>query len=453
MLHQGFQSLRRANSRARSHYFFERGRIVFPDGTTRATVERDPSPTYIARGDGAYLVDVDGNRLLDLNNNFTTLIHGHGYLPVADAVADVLQRGTCFSNPTEYELGLAELLVHRIPAIEHIRFVNSGTEAVMFAIKAARAFTGRSRIARIEGAYHGAYDWAEVSQNAGPASWGPGDVPRSTTAYVGAPDSVADEVDVIRFNDIAGLERLLVTSGQKLACILLDPMPSRAGLIAPDAAFIEVVGTLCRQYGVLVVADEVLNLRQGYHGASARFGLEPDLIAAGKIIGGGFPVGAVGGRREVMQVFACDPQKPMLPQGGTFSANPISMVAGRVAMEALTPASFDRLDEMGAQIRSDITAIIERNGAPFTVTGSASLFRIHPKSEAPRDYREAFPTPQEEQWMVALTRHFRQLDILLPHGAAACLSTAMTNADLDRIAEAFSDFLQSHEADFFGARI
>ncbi|AYG62351.1 aspartate aminotransferase family protein [Rhizobium jaguaris] len=452
MLHQDLLSFRRAALRSRSQYFFERGQLVFPDGTTRVTVERDPTPTYIARGEGAYLIDVDGNRLLDLNNNFTTLIHGHGYLPIADAVADLLQRGTCFSNPTEHELGLAELLVQRIPAIEHIRFVNSGTEAVMFAIKAARAFTGRSRIARVEGAYHGAYDWAEVSQSAAPASWGPDEAPAATTAYRGAPQSVAEEVDVIRFNDIEGLERRLAVSGRDLACILIDPIPSRAGLIAPDPAFVEAISILSRQYGFLVVADEVLNLRQGYRGASARFGLEPDLVAAGKIIGGGFPVGAVGGRMEVMEVFAGIGAKPALPQGGTFSANPVSMVAGRVAMEALTPASFERLEEMGTRVRNGLCAAIEGREAPFSVTGSASLFRIHPKRQAPRDYRQAFPTSEQNSWMTNMTRHFRSLDILLPFGAAACLSTAMTNSDLDLIVEAFGDFLDTYETDFDGAK-
>lgn len=452
MLHQDFPSFRRVPLRSRSQYFFGRGQIVFPDGTTRVTVERDPTPTYIARGEGAYLIDVDGNRLLDLNNNFTTLIHGHGYLPVVDAVADILQKGTCFSNPTEHELGLAELLVQRIPAIEHIRFVNSGTEAVMFAIKAARAFTGRSRIARTEGAYHGAYDWAEVSQSAGPASWGPEERPTATAAYRGAPDSVVEDVDVIRFNDIEGLERRLAVSGRELACILIDPMPSRAGLVAPDPAFIEAVSNLSRQYGFLVVADEVLNLRQGYSGASARFGLLPDLVAAGKIIGGGFPVGAVGGRKEVMEVFAGVGAMPLLPQGGTFSANPVSMVAGRVAMEALTPASFERLEEMGTRVRNGLCAAIERCEAPFSVTGSASLFRIHPKRQAPHDYRQAFPTLEQNGWMTNMTSHFRSLNILLPFGAASCLSTAMTNSDLDLIVEVFGDFLKTHESDFDGVK-
>lgn len=187
MLHTRDISGDRPLSRARSHHFFNRGRKIFPSGVTRVTVERQPVPLYIARGEGAYVLDVDGNRFLDLNNNFTTLIHGHGFLPVADAVADLLHRGTCFSNPTEHEIALAELLAERIPAIEHVRFVNSGTEAVMFAIKAARAFTGRTGIVRVEGAYHGAYDWAEAGQSSSPTRWGTGRDPMRFPPIAGRP--------------------------------------------------------------------------------------------------------------------------------------------------------------------------------------------------------------------------------------------------------------------------
>ncbi|WP_353622804.1 aminotransferase class III-fold pyridoxal phosphate-dependent enzyme [Aliirhizobium terrae] len=155
-----------------SHALFTRARELFPDGTARITIDRDPIPRYLACGEGAYVVDVDGNRFLDLNGNFTTLIHGHGFLPVVEAVTQQLRSGSCFANPTEAEIGLASLLRARLQRLEHLRFVNSGTEAVMFAIKAARAFTGRPAIAKIEGAYHGAYDWAEVAQGGTRETWG-----------------------------------------------------------------------------------------------------------------------------------------------------------------------------------------------------------------------------------------------------------------------------------------
>ncbi|UWU25839.1 aspartate aminotransferase family protein (plasmid) [Rhizobium sp. CB3060] len=424
-----------------SNKLFNRSRAVFPGGTTRATVERDPTPRYILKGDGAYLVDADGQRFLDLNNNFTTLIHGHGFLPVLDSVARLLRDGTCFSNPTAHEINLAELLVDRIPAVEQIRFVNTGTEAVMFAIKAARAFTGRPGIAKIEGAYHGSYDWAEADLGGTPATWGSLDAPIAVPAYEGTPTSVANEVVVLRFNDAEGARRRIAAAADCLACILLDPMPSSVGLIPSDPDFIAAIIETARQHGILVICDEVLNLRQGYRGASARYGIEPDLITAGKIIGGGFPIGAIGGSRRVMSVFDGSAGRAKVPQSGTFSANPISMVAGRASMEALTEAAFARLEEMGNRLRTALAAAISRHQADYVISGAASLFRIHPRRTLPRDYREAYPSTDQANTLKAISRFFRNEGILLHAGTSASLSTAMADAEIDKIADVFERFL------------
>lgn len=415
---------------------YRRGCRVLPGGLTRSTIELDPYPIYLAAGNGAYVADVDGNRFLDLNNNFTTLIHGHGYEPVAEAVNRLLRSGTCFANPTKHEIALAELLVSRIPAMEQVRFVNSGTEAVMFALKAARAFTGRPAIARFAGAYHGAYDWAENGQNGLPSSLAPG-----LPAYRGAPESIGDDVIVLDFNRIDALEERLAANAGRLAAILIDPVPSRAGLLAPLPEFIQRLSSFAGRNGTLIIADEVLNLRQGYQGASARFGLQPDLMTAGKIIGGGFPIGAIGGRAEVMQVFRSDGKSPAVPQGGTFAANPVSMVAGLVAMEAMTPDAFDRLEDLGNELRNRLTAIVARHDVAFTIAGSASLFRIHPKRTLPTTYADAVMSGAEVEIMRRLGRFFRQRGILLPFGAAACLSTAMAGCDIDAIAEVFEMFI------------
>ena len=427
---------------AKSRSLFERGKSVFPDGTTRATVERTDGPRYILRGEGAHIIDVDGRRVLDLNNNFTTLIHGHGFAPVIEAVTSALRDGTCFANPTESEIALAEILTHRIPAAERIRFVNTGTEAVMFAIKAARAFTGKSAVARAEGAYHGAYDWAEAGQANIPSNWGREECPNAIPAYRGTPTTVHRDVVIFRFNDIAGTEQRIRENADKLACILIDPMPSRAGLLHPDPAFLDLLTRLARQYDILILADEVLNVRQGFQGACARHGLTPDLIALGKIIGGGFPIGAVGGRKEIMNVFSAADGAPLVPQGGTFSANPISMIAGREAMTAMTPATFDALNKMGEYLRQEIAGSIKRRNAPFCVSGDASLFRIHPKTKPPRDFRQAHPDAAEAVRIARLSTFFLERAILLPTGAAACLSTAMTERDVDNIIATFNAFLR-----------
>jgi len=416
---------------------------VFPAGITRSTIERDPIPIYVARGEGAHVWDADGNRLLDLNNNFTTLIHGHGFAPVTEAVEKVLKTGTCFANPTEHEIALGELLVSRIPAMEQVRFVNSGTEAVMFAIKAARAFTRRSAIVRFAGAYHGAYDWAEAGQS-GVITDNDSGGRQPKLGYPGAPQSIADKVLVLDFNDAAGIEPAIAPRANDVAAILIDPMPSRAGLLPPAPDFIAAVSAVARKYGILVIADEVLNLRQGFAGASARYGLEPDLITAGKIIGGGFPVGAIGGRTDVMAVFGTEDEVPLVSQGGTFSANPVSMVAGKAAMEAMTIEAFDCVERLGDRLREGLSRTALKWRAPFSVSGAASLFRIHPRTIAPTSFHLATMTPKESDVMRALSRHFLACGILLPFGAAACLSTPMSDADVESIVAVFDDFLEKN---------
>ncbi|WP_352907955.1 aminotransferase class III-fold pyridoxal phosphate-dependent enzyme [Mesorhizobium sp. M0816] len=209
----------------------------------------------------------------------------------------------------------------------------------------------------------------------------------------------------------------------------------------PDPDFIAAVVETARHYGILVICDEVLNIRQSYRGASARYGIEPDLIAAGKTIGGGFPIGAIGGSRRVMSVFDGSAGRAKVAQGGTFSANPVSMVAGRVSMEAMTEPAFARLEAMGDRLRAALTAAIDRHRAHYVISGAASLFRIHPKGTLPHDYREAYPLPDETASMKKMTRFFRNEGVILPAGAAACLSTAMSDVDIDKIADVFERFL------------
>ncbi|WP_050382185.1 aspartate aminotransferase family protein [Bradyrhizobium pachyrhizi] len=437
---------RNARIGQRSKDSFARARLVFPDGTSRVTIERDPFPFYIERGIGSHLFDIDGRRFLDLNCNFTTLIHGHAFLPVVEALINQLQFGSCFASPTEREIELAELLGARIPQVDRVRFVNTGTEAVLFAIKAARAFTGRSKIAKLEGAYHGAYDWGEVSLAATPDNWGDPTAPKSTAFYRGMPTSVLDEVVVLRFNDAEGVRRLLSWHANELAAVVLDPMPSRGGLIAPKPEFISAVQETACDNGILVIADEVLNLRQSFRGASARYGLFPDLVTMGKIVGGGLPIGAIGGREDVMKVFDASAGRPLLPQGGTFSANPLSMTAGLIAMRHLDHAAFAHLEMLGNIVRDGIDRAISSRRAPLCVTGAASLFRVHPMAQTPNDYREAHPATAGATLMKQLTRFFAENGIFLPLGAAACISTPMARADAEFIVDVFAGFLDRHQS-------
>ncbi|WP_271623594.1 aspartate aminotransferase family protein [Bradyrhizobium sp. CCBAU 11430] len=322
----------------RSREAFARAQRVFPDGTTRVPIDRDPIPRYVDRGEGAYVFDVDGRRFLDLNGNFATLIHGHSFEPVIAAVTSQLRSGTCLANPTLSEIDLAELICVR--AVEALRFVNTRTEAVMIAIKAARAFSSRSAIAKIEGAYHGSYDRAEINLASGPKNWGPTDMPATTSSYRGAPVSVLDEVIPLRFNQPSVAEQFIEANASKLGAILIDMMPGRAGYITPTPEFLGAIQRVARKHDILIIADDVLNFRLGYEGSAARYGLAADIFTFGKIIGGDLPIGAIGGRRDVMSVFEASKGRPAVPHGGAFSANPLSMCAGPASMKALDHAPF-----------------------------------------------------------------------------------------------------------------
>ncbi len=427
---------------AASEAAFKRASAVFPGGTTRSTISRDPIPIYAARGEGPWLFDVDGNRFLDLNNNFTTLIHGHAFQPVVDALTAQFESGTCFANPTINEIELAEIICARVPSIEQIRFVNTGTEAVMFAIKAARAFTGKVKVAKFEGAYHGGYDWAEVSEDSSADNWGDSD-PASVPYYRGTPQSVLDEVVVLPLNDLNRSRAILNANARELACVLIDLMPSRAGLVAADTDYLDMLRNFCTDNGALLISDEVLNFRQSYEGASARFGVVPDLVTLGKIIGGGLPIGAIGGAETFMSVFDNSDDRALVPQGGTFSANPLSMVAGAASMRALDAAAFRHLEELGEHIRTRLTRAIVDTKLPMSISGQASLFRVHARPEPPSSYREAVMDPQQASLMSAFCRSLMRSGVNLPRHGTGSLSTSMTLDDVEHVVDAVYTFAQT----------
>lgn len=415
-----------------SDVLYDRAKSVFPGGTTRATITLRPSPIYVASAEGAYIADVDGNRYIDFANNFTTLIHGHAFAPIVDTVVDQVRRGSCFACPTESELQLAELLVSRVPSVDKVRFVNTGTEAVMFAIKAARAFTGKVKIAKFEGAYHGAYDWAEVSENCSATETGQHPVARSN--YVGTPSSVPKEVVVLPFNDLETTKQILDRERGELAALLIDPMPSRPGLIPLTQSYVELLNAFCAANGSLLICDEVLNFRLHFSGAAQRFGLRPDLTTFGKIIGGGFPIGAIGGRSDVMAVFD-NTDKTVVPQGGTFSANPVSMVAGQASMLHWDRSAHDRLEELGDYARGKIRELAASKSVPFSVSGIASLLRIHPKVDAPQTYAEFQQSPEQKRAMGRLYDALVIRGVLISNTGLLALSTPMGFGEIDDLVE------------------
>jgi glutamate-1-semialdehyde 2,1-aminomutase len=425
---------------SRSQKMYDRALSSLPGGNTRTTVFMKPYPIYAARGEGCRVWDLDGNAFIDCINNFTSLIHGHAHPALIKAASDQLALGSAFGLPTQSEVELAELLASRLPSVDQLRFTNSGTEAVMMALKAARAFTGRPKIAKCEGAYHGSYDYAEVSLDPTPEQWGR-NAPVSVAYARGTPDNVLADVVAIPFNDTEAAVSLIREHDAELSCVLIDPMPNRAGLAPADKAYVQALRDVTREIGALLIFDEVITFRLGYAGAQGIWDIEPDLTTLGKIMGGGFPVGAVGGRKDFMAVFDPRPGKPMLPHGGTFSANPVTMRAGLAAMELLDHAAFARLDAMGEAVRSGIDGAFRRHGVPGGTVGLGSLLKIHFADRPVRDYRSAYLTEREAQRQAVFNRGLLNRGVLAAGYGLMALSTPMLDADIDAIIEAASGAL------------
>jgi glutamate-1-semialdehyde 2,1-aminomutase len=422
---------------SKSAALYERALQILPGGVSRNAALSDPHPLYVDHSEGCRLTDVEGVTRLDFANNMASLIHGHADPDMVRVVTQQLRKGTAFSVATEIEIRCAEHLKARNPGFEKMRFVNSGTEAVMTGIKVARAFTGRPMIAKAEGAYHGAYDYIEVSQAPTPSNWGSLDEPSRVPLVKGTPQSVMDEVVVFPFNDTDRTVALLDRAKDNLACVVLDLMPHRIGLNPANPAYASAIRDWTTRHGVLLLIDEVITFRSCYGGLQQQYRITPDLTAMGKMIGGGFPIGAIAGRAEVMDVL--NPRSPryVFPHSGTFSANPVSVGAGLSTMEKFNRSEVDRLNALAKRAMKEIEQAIRDTGAAASVTGTGSMFRVHVKPTPPRNYRDAYLSPEENKRLKVLLNHMFDEGFILINSCSAALSTPMTQSDVDALIAAF----------------
>ncbi len=420
---------------SRSAILYNRAKKVMPGGCSRNTILRKPHPIYADKGHGCFVTDIEGKTRIDFANNVASLIHGHAHPKVISAVGEQMLKGTAFTVGTEAEIQYAEYMVSRSKSFEKIRFVNSGTEAVMSCIKAARAFTGRAKIAKVEGSYHGLYDYAEASQTAKPSNWGDEDSPTSVAVSHGTPQSALNDVIVIPFNRTEKALKILNKHKGALAGILLDLLPHRIGVIPANNDFVTAINKWAKENGTLVIIDEVITYRTLYGGAQEGYDITPDLTAMGKMLGGGFPVGAIAGRSDVMEVMNPLNGPALFPHYGTFSANPITMVAGRTAMEMFDHDAVKRLNSLADDARYKIAEAIKIAGVPACVTGHGSMFRIHLKENKPTSYREAYITPEEQICINALLDYLFDNGLLMLETCSGLLSTAMTSDEIDKMAE------------------
>ncbi len=386
----------------RSKELIERARKVLPGGVNspvRAFGSVGGTPVFIQRAQGPYLFGVDGTQYVDYVGSWGPMILGHGHPDVVRAVTEMLQHGASFGAPTELEIEMAELIAELVPSMPMSRMVSSGTEAVMGALRVARGFTGRDLVVKFEGNYHGGADYLLVKAGSGLATLG---VPDSA----GIPAPIAGTTLVATYNDLASVRALFESRGKEIAAVIVEPVVGNMGCVPPQPGFLEGLRDITKEFGALLVFDEVMTgFRVALGGAQARYGIHPDLTCLGKIVGGGLPAGAYGGRRDIMERIA--PSGPVY-QAGTLSGNPLVVTAGLTTLKKIrTPGVYEALEEKGAAVAGMMESAAKKAGVPITVQRVGSMLTpffqkdpVHTWGDADRSDRKAFA-----RWHGAMLRH------------------------------------------------
>ena len=412
-----------------------------PGGDTRNSIFWGPFPIYVSRAEGSRIVDVDGNERVDFINNMTTLILGHRHPAVVEALREQLERGVSYPAPTPLVVEWGELMCERVQSLDKIRFVNSGTEATLNAIRAARAFSGKNLLAKCEGAYHGNHDAVQISVTPDVGLAGDAESPTSVLTTQGMSPRSADEIVIMPYNDLDNAERIIREHSDELAAVIVEPINGQCGMVPAEPEFLDGLRRLTSELGILLIFDEVIAFRASRGGAQEYFGVTPDLTCFGKVIGGGLPVGAFGGREDIMSMW--DPSGPGGPQvshAGTFNGNPMTAAAGVATLRELTVDVYEELEKKGEYLRGKLRDVISEMEAPMGVTGVASLFAIQGTSEQVRDYRSYATNDGELLEMVFMG--MMNEGYLLSSRCAGNVSAAHSYEELDGFVDAFERVLK-----------
>ena len=424
----------------RSRQLHERAVRSLPRGETRSITYYAPYPTFIEQEQGCHVVDADGNEYLDLLNNYTALVHGHAHPEITAAISEQSAKMTVNCSPHELQFVLAEEMVRRVPSVERVCFANSGTEAVLNAIRLARVHSRRIKILKMEGGYHGMMDAVCVSLDPGSSApaW-----PRGVLNGPGISSRILDEVLVAPFNDLETTAGLIRQHRDELAAVIVEPVMGAAGVIPADAAFLCGLQQVCHECGVLLICDEIITFRVASGGAQSLYGIRPDLTTFGKVMGGGLPVGAFGGRADLMEL--CDPCHPdTFFHSGTFTGNLVTMAAGITALKLLDDRAIEGINQLGDSLRARLKQVFADAGIGGTITGTGSLAQVHLCDRSVRDYRSAICSRDKVRPWLHLS--------LMNHGIFAAsrglysLSTPMGKNEIDRGVVAFGEAVEQTKA-------
>ena len=423
----------------KSRAIWEEARAYLPGGDSRNSIFWKPYPIFVESASGCHVVDADSTDRLDFINTMTTMILGHGPAPVLEAVREQLDRGLAYNAPNRHQVRLAQLLCERIPSFDLVRFTNSGTEATLNTLRAARAFTGRSRFAKVEGGYHGTHDAVTVSVRVDPSRAGDAHSPQPVAASAGLADGVLDQVVVLPFNETEVARGILEEHQEELAAVIVEPVMGSVGMLPATPEFLSMLRDFTDANGIVLIFDEVISFRVAEGGSQQYYGITPDMTSLGKIIGGGFAVGAFGGRKDIMDLY--DPTEgPAVSHAGTFNANPVTMLAGAVTLEQLTPEVYRSLAEMTENLRQGVRDCCARLEIPVQVTGVGSLFGIHFTEKSLHTYRDI--ASEDAKFREQVFLGMMNEGILTASNLVGALSTVITQDEVAAFLSAFGRVLE-----------